>query len=98
MAQTVNTRKLALDTLLAVSRDGRQSHLAVSDTLEMYRFLPERERAFYVRLVEGTLENRLLWDYYINAFSSVPTARMKPAIREILRMAVCQLRSLSAVY
>ena len=97
MAQTVNTRKLALDTLLAVSRDGRQSHLAVSDTLEMYRFLPERERAFYVRLVEGTLENRLLWDHYINAFSSVPTARMKPAIREILRMAVCQLRSLSAV-
>ena len=97
MSQTVNTRELALDTLLAVEEEGRQSHLLLRDTLEKYRFLPERERAFYVRLVEGTLERRFLLDHIINDVSKIHTDRMKPAIREILRMAVYQLRFLDSV-
>ena len=97
MDPTVNVRELALDTLLAVEKEGRQSHLLVRDTLEKFRFLPERDRAFYVRLVEGTLERRILLDFYINDFSKIKTGKMKPVIREILRMAVYQIGFLDSV-
>lgn len=41
--------------------------------------------------MEGTLEYRIQIDAVIDRFSKVKTAKMKPVIREILRMSVYQI-------
>ena len=97
MTEGVNIRELALETLLAVGRDGEKSHQVIRNVLEKYQYLPRQERAFFTRLCEGTLEYRIRLDYILDAFSRTPAAGMKPVIREILRMGVYQLRYMDAV-
>ena len=92
-----NMRALALETLLAVEKEERQSHVLIREVLDQYAYLPEYERAFYRRLVTGTLENRLLLDEILGRVSAVPVRRLKPAVREILRMTVYQLRFMDSV-
>lgn len=91
MANAVNIRELALLALLEMQQEGKQSHLVIRNVLEKYQFLPKQDRAFFSRLCQGTLEYRPQLDYIINQYSSVKTRKMKPVIREILRMAVYQL-------
>lgn len=95
--QRVNVRLVALDTLFLSQREDRQSHLLIRDVLEKYNWLPERDRAFFMRLCEGTMEYRLQLDYVIGQFSRVPVTRMKPVILEILRMGVYQILYMDAV-
>ena len=59
--------------------------------------LPERDRAFFLRLAEGTLEYRIQLDYVIDQFSKTKTKKMRPGIREILRMAVYQILYMDGV-
>ena len=95
--QGVNVRLLALETLLEAERGSRQSHLLIRDVLDKYGWLPERDRAFFMRLCEGTLEYRLQMDYVIDRFSSVSSKKLKPVIREILRMGIYQILYMDAV-
>lgn len=46
MTERVNIRELALETLLAVGRDGEKSHQVIRNVLEKYQYLPRQERAF----------------------------------------------------
>ena len=46
----VNTRNLVVDILLAVTRDGEFSHIAIRDVLDKYRYLPKQDRAFITGL------------------------------------------------
>ena len=88
---TVNIRELALEALLAIDRDGEYSHIVISGMLDKYDYLELQEKAFFKRLVEGTLERQIEIDYIINSVSKVPVKKMKPLIRELLRMSVYQL-------
>ncbi len=91
----VNVRELALGILLAVTKNGENSHTVLSAVLEKYQYLSRQERGFLTRLTEGTLERQL--DYIIGLFSRTRVTKLKPAIREILRMGVYQLRYMDAV-
>lgn len=93
----VNTRELALDTLLAVEREEDYSHRLIRAVLDKYDYLDPREKSFYKRLTEGTLERRLELDYYLDAYSSVPVRKMRPLLRCLLRMGVYQLLYMDAV-
>lgn len=86
-----NTREIILDILLAVTRDGEYSHIALKNTLDKYQYLEKKERAFITRVVEGTLERQIQIDYIINAFSNTKVNKMKPVIRCILRSGVYQI-------
>lgn len=44
-----------------------------------------------MRLVEGTVERCIEMDYIIDLYSKVKAAKMKPVIRNILRMSVYQI-------
>ena len=68
MTERVNIRELALETLLAVGRDGEKSHQVIRNVLEKYQYMPRQERAFFTRLCEGTLEYRIRLDYILDAF------------------------------
>lgn len=93
----INIRELALGILLAVTKDGEYSHIALAAVLEKYQYLSKQERSFLTRLTEGTLEKQIELDYILNLFSKTKVNKMKPAIRCILRMGVYQLKYMDAV-
>ena len=93
----VNTRNLVVDILLAVTRDGEFSHIAMRDVLDKYRYLPKQDRAFITRLSQGTLERMIELDAIINHFSKIKVKKMKPVIAVILRSGVYQLKYMDSV-
>ncbi len=97
MTSGINTRELILEILLEIEQEGQHSHIAIRNALSKYQFLPKQERAFITRVCEGTLEYRILIDYIIDSFSKITVDKMKPAIREILRSAVYQLKFMDSV-
>ena len=92
-----NTREIVLDMLLSIEREEEYSHRLVGQVLDKYGYLEARERAFIKRLFEGTLERRIELDYILDGISSVPVRRMKPLIRNLLRMSVYQLLYMDSV-
>lgn len=97
MTDSVNTRELILGILLEVAEEKDYSHRIIRLVLEKYQYLDKRERAFITRVAEGTIQHRIELDYIIDQFSKVKTGKMKPVIREILRMSVYQMKYMDAV-
>ena len=93
----VNTRELVLDILMEVNEHDQYSHLVIRDVLNKYQYLEKQERAFLTRLCEGTLEHMLEMDFIINSFSKVKVKKMKPLIRNLLRMSVYQLKYMDSI-
>lgn len=92
-----NTRELVLDALLTLEREKDFSHNLIRAVLDKYDYLDSRDKAFFKRVTEGTLERQLELDYYLNHFSKVPVSKMKPLIRCLLRMSVYQLLYMDSV-
>ncbi len=97
MTDSVNIRALALDLLIEINEKGQYSHLVLRDVLDKYQYLPKQERAFLTRLTEGTIEHQLELDYMMDAFSKTRVKKMKPLIRNLLRMSVYQLKYMDSV-
>lgn len=83
--------------LLAIDRDGQYSHLVLRDVLDKYQYLSKQERAFLTRLTEGTIERMLTLDFVINQFSKTKVKKMKPLIRELMRLSVYQIMYMDGV-
>lgn len=97
MISGVNTRELIVGILLEINEEGQPSHQVIRNVLTKYQFLPKQDRAFITRVCEGTLEYQITIDYILNCFSKVKTDKMKPAIREILRSGIYQLKYMDSV-
>lgn len=93
----MNIRELVLDTLLAVERGEDYSHRLVKAVLDKYDYLDARDKAFFKRVTEGTLERQLELDYYLDSRSRLPVKKMRPLIRCLLRMSVYQLLYMDSV-
>lgn len=91
MTTDTNSREIVLDILTEILEERKLSHLVLQQALEKYQYLEKQDRAFITRLTEGTLEYLIQIDDVINRFSKVKTDKMKPVIREILRMSVYQI-------
>lgn len=87
----VNDREIVLDMLLEVVEEDKFSHTVLNGTLKRYQSLDKQERAFITRLFTGTVKSFLTLDYIIDQFASLPVRKMKPLIRNLLRMSVYQL-------
>ena len=59
--------------------------------------LDQRSRAFVTEMVMTTVRNLIQIDYVIDHFSMLPVERMKPVIRNILRVGICQMRYMDKV-
>lgn len=92
-----NGRELALDVLMEILEKGAYSHLVIRNVLDKYNYSESRDKAFVKRTVEGTLERLIQIDYILDQFSSVPVCRMKPLIRNLMRMSVYQLLFMDGV-
>lgn len=97
MADSVNTRELILGILMEVNKEGNYSHIVIRSVLEKYQYLDKKERAFITRVSEGTIQYMIELDYIINQFSKVKVNKMKPVIRNILRMSVYQIKYMDSV-
>lgn len=95
--QRVNVRALALELLLEITSGRSFSHTALGGALEKHQYLDKQDRALLTRLTEGTIERMLEMDYIIGLYSRTPLNKMKPVIRNILRMSVYQLRYMDRI-
>lgn len=86
-----NPRELALDVLVKVDKKEALSHRIIGDVLEKYQLSPKRDRAFFTRLTEGTLERQITIDYVIGQFSKTKLQKCRPLIRALLRMGTYQI-------
>ena len=97
MTDSVNTRELVLEMLLEINEKGQYSHLILRDVLNKYQYLSKQERSFLTRVTEGTLEHLIELDYILNRFSKTKVSKMKPFIRNLLRMSVYQIKYMDGV-
>lgn len=87
----VNIREIAVEALLQITEEEKQSHVVLRNVLEKHQYLEKRDRALISRIVIGTLENMIRIDYMIEQFSKITIAKMKPLIRNLLRISVYQI-------
>ncbi len=87
----MNVREIILDILLELNRQNEYANILITAVLKKYDYLDGREKAFIKRVSEGTIERRIQIDYVLELFSKVPVVKMKPLIRELLRMSVYQI-------
>ncbi len=92
-----NTRELILDMLMEILEKGSYSHLVIRDVLDKYNYSAPRDKAFVKRVTEGTLEQLIRIDFILDSFSKVPVSKMKPLIRNLLRMSVYQLLFMESI-
>lgn len=93
----INIREIALLSIIEIMEKGKMSHIVLTQALKKYQYLEKQERAFLGRLVEGTIERTITLDYILNQFSSVSTDKMKPIIRNILRLSLYQILYMDSV-
>lgn len=87
----MNVREVVLDILMELTRQNEYSNILITAVLEKYDYLDGREKAFIKRVSEGTIERRIQIDYVLDQFSKVPSGKMKPLIRELLRLSCYQI-------
>ncbi len=94
---TDDARYIALGILMDILEDGKFSHIALREGLKNHPDLPERDCALVTRLTEGTTEFCIQLDYILNAYSKIKVKKMKPLIRNILRMSAYQILYLDRI-
>lgn len=89
-------RSAALRALLRVDGQEGYSNLVLNAELKAMNANP-LDRSLATVLFYGVLERRLTLDYAIGFFSRIPVGKLSPAVREILRMGVYQIRYLERI-
>ncbi|MCM1468783.1 MAG: 16S rRNA (cytosine(967)-C(5))-methyltransferase RsmB [Alistipes sp.] len=97
MTENVNLRAVVLDILTEVNEKGAYSHVTVNNALTKYQYLDKNERSFLTRLSEGTIEKQIYLDHVLDGYSKVKTEKMKPLIRNLLRMSAYQILFMDGV-
>lgn len=93
-----NLRDITYEILDQILEQDGYSHLVLGGALEKYQYLSKQQRAFITRVVQGTVERLIQLDAVINQFVKKPkVAKIKPAIRTILRSSVYQLLYMDGV-
>ncbi|MDR1641526.1 MAG: 16S rRNA (cytosine(967)-C(5))-methyltransferase RsmB [Clostridiales bacterium] len=93
--EKLNEREEAYEALLEAERPGPANKMLKRrlDGLGM----DTRGKAFVVELAQGTTRRKMLLDYIIGLSSRIPTEKMQPEVRIIIRMAVYQMRYMDKV-
>ena len=92
-----NTRELILDMLMEITVKKEYSHRVIGQVLEKYDYMSSQEKAFMKRVTEGTVERQIQLDYIINSVSNLPVNKMKPLIRNLIRMSAYQILFMDSI-
>lgn len=93
----VNLRAIVLDILLENENKPGHSHIILRRALDKYQYLDKPQRAFVTRLSEGAIEKRIELDWIIDQVSNTRVTKMKPVIREIMRLSTYQMKYMDNV-
>lgn len=97
MTDSADIRAMALDALLGVLEQKAYSHIIIRESLDRKEGLSKQDRAFFTRLVEGTLEELIFLDYVLERYSRIKIKKMKPVVRTVLRMSLYQIFFMDSV-
>ena len=92
-----SARDIVLYILMEILEKGTYSHIIINRTLSENQGMTKSDRAFITRLTEGVVERKIQIDYIINSISKTKVNKMKPIIRNIIRMGVYQIYFMDAV-
>ncbi len=92
----MSAREVALLTLGAVERQAAFANVFLKKAIAKAK-LDRRDAALATRLVFGTLQNRILLDYYLGSFSSMKLSKMEHKVRDALRLGAYQLLFLNKI-
>lgn len=96
--KATKTREIILDILMVSEEDSKEKiHILIRDVLDKYDYMEERDKALIKRMAEGTVSRKLQLDYIIDCYAKTKTGKMKPVIRNILRMGVYQILFMDSV-
>jgi len=84
----MDSRQAALNTLIAYRRDGAWSE-AYLKKLVRANEMSKRDASLAANICYGVLQNSILLDFYIDAFSNVK--KIDPKVRDILRIGAYQI-------
>jgi 16S rRNA (cytosine967-C5)-methyltransferase len=93
-ARGVPARRMAVEVLIAVERDGAYATLALNAAFNRKQ-LSERDRAFVTALVQGCVRHRMELDQKISALSKQPLEKMPESLKNILRVGIFQIEHMS---
>ena len=91
-------REAVLEILTGIREKGKYSHIAVREMLDRCEKegMDRRQRAFVKRMTEGVIERRIELDDVLRRYTK-KGARIRPVIRDILRMGIFQILYMDSV-
>lgn len=92
----MDAREVALLTLVSCEKQGAWSEGALKKNIRTAK-LDARDGALATRLCAGTLQNRMLLDFYLDGFSTVKVEKLEPKVLQALRLGVYQMLFLDRV-
>lgn len=87
-------REQVVDLLIEVEREQSYAQLSLKKALGD---LEARDKALATEIFYGTLKYQIQIDYWLNQYSKTPVKKMKPLIRNLLRMSVYQMLHLDKI-
>ena len=81
-------REQIVDLLIEVEKEQSYAQLSLKNALED---LEARDKALATEIFYGTLKYQIQLDYWLNQYSKTPVKKMKPLIRNLLRMSIYQM-------
>lgn len=83
-------RGLALNSLVALERDGKYSNIEVDSVLKKHD-LSQADKALFTRLLYGVTERKITLDYIISKYSSKTVDELDGEVLNALRLGIYQL-------
>lgn len=84
-------RELVLQLLLEEEKSTVPFSDLLKELLQKYDFLRSEQKAFIKRVAVGCIDRRITLDFVLDSYASRKVSKMKPLIRELLRMGAYQL-------
>ena len=84
-----------LDNLIDILEEKKPLHIVLSGSLD--KQTEEQDKRFISRLTRACVERALTIDRITDSYSSVKVKKMKPVIRNIIRMGICQILFMDSV-
>lgn len=97
MKQIEKTRDIVLDILLDIEQNKTFLSDALDKALRKIQFSDKKDRSFITREAEGICEYMLSLDIIIGGFSKTPVKKLRPVIRNILRLGIYEMLFMDSV-
>lgn len=95
--KNTETRSIILDILMEMEKENQKANVLLRNVINKYNYLDLRDKAFIRRIAEGCIKEQLKLDYIISKYAVTKNGKMKPVIRNILRMGIYQILEMDSV-